>query len=193
MDLIFRFILHICAMIYIYVKENMPGKPIWYDRINEIHDALERSKAPVLDRAAIERLFGLKRRQAINLMARFKGFLSGRHWLVHRQNVLDELVRIAHEPGYGRQIRARRKLSSYVEEVKARRVEFARPIAAPTENLVVKGEKLPAGVYCPRPGQMVLEYASVDALLAEINALAMAAVNDFAGFSEAVLGEEREP
>ena len=170
----------------------MPGKPLWHDRIDEIRAALERAETPLLDRAAIERLFGLKRRQAINLMARFNGFLSGRHWLVERASVLRELDRLAREPGYGQRLRAKRKLSAHIEEVKARRIEFARPITVPSENLVQKGEKLPAGVFCPRPGQMVLDYASVDALLAQINALAMAAVDDFAGFSEAVLGEEAD-
>lgn len=168
----------------------MPGKPRWYDRVDEIRAALERVEAPLLDRAAIERLFGLGRRQAINLMARFKGFLSGRHWLVDRASVLRELDRVAHEPGYGQQLRAKRKLSAHIEEVKARRVEFERPIAAPTQNLVRRGERLPAGVHCPQPGRMLLEYESVDALLAQINALAMAAVTDFAGFTTAVLGKE---
>jgi hypothetical protein len=170
----------------------MPGRPLWYARLHEIRTALARSQAPVLDRAAIERLFGLKRRQAINLMSHFEGYLSGRHWLISRQKILDQLDRVANAPGYGKQLRAKRNLSAYVETVKAARIELERPIQEPDQDQWPQptNSPLPMGVVCPRPGRMVIDYENVDALLATLNALALAAVADFAEFSEAVLGEE---
>ena len=46
---------------------------------------------PVLDRAAIEKLFGLKHRQAIQLLHRFGGYQVGRTFLVDRQELVEQL------------------------------------------------------------------------------------------------------
>jgi hypothetical protein len=49
----------------------MPAKPAWLLKIPEIIRMLEAFDVPVVDRAIIERLFGLRRRQAIELLHRF--------------------------------------------------------------------------------------------------------------------------
>jgi hypothetical protein len=43
----------------------MPAKPLWLLHILEVASQLETFDVPVLDRSIIERVFGLRRRQAI--------------------------------------------------------------------------------------------------------------------------------
>ena len=56
----------------------MPAKAQWLLQIPEIVSLLETFEVPVVDRAIIERLFGLRRRRAIELLHRFGGYQAGR-------------------------------------------------------------------------------------------------------------------
>ena len=61
----------------------MPAKPAWLLKIPEIVTMLESFGVPVVDRAIIERLFGLRRRQAIELLHRLGGYQTGKtSWLI---------------------------------------------------------------------------------------------------------------
>ena len=58
----------------------MPNKPSWLLRVNEILEDLggaEMAAHPFLTRGAVEKLFGLKRRQAIELMHSVGGYSFG--------------------------------------------------------------------------------------------------------------------
>lgn len=67
----------------------MPDQPSWIDRLPDIAHSLEAPDAPpFLDRPAIERLFGLRRRQSIALMHRLGGYQVGKTFLVDRQTLL---------------------------------------------------------------------------------------------------------
>jgi hypothetical protein len=55
----------------------MPAKTLWLLHIQEIVSQLETFDAPVVDRAIIERLSGMRRRQAIELLHRFGGYQTG--------------------------------------------------------------------------------------------------------------------
>jgi len=50
------------------VPTKMPAKPAWLLKIPQIITMLDSFNVPVVDRAIIERLFGLRRRRAIELM-----------------------------------------------------------------------------------------------------------------------------
>ena len=52
----------------------MPAKPEWLLRLPEIRAELEHLDVPVVDRAGIEHIFGLKRRRAIELLHQFGGY-----------------------------------------------------------------------------------------------------------------------
>ena len=60
----------------------MPAKPEWLLRLPEIRAELEHLEVSVVDRAMIERIFGLKRRRAIELLHQFGGYQAGRTFLV---------------------------------------------------------------------------------------------------------------
>ena len=69
----------------------MPAKPEWLLRLPDIRAHLEYVDTPVVDRAVIERIFGLKRRRAIGLMHEFGGYQAGRTFLLDRVRLLEVL------------------------------------------------------------------------------------------------------
>jgi hypothetical protein len=62
----------------------MPIKKTWLLRLPEIRAELTAMEVPVVDRAVFERVFGVRRRRAIQLLHHFGGFQAGRTFLVDR-------------------------------------------------------------------------------------------------------------
>jgi hypothetical protein len=73
----------------------MPAKAPWLLQIPEIVAQLEVFDVPVVDRAIVERVFGLRRRRAIELLHRFGGYQAGRTFLIERRVLIDQLRRLA--------------------------------------------------------------------------------------------------
>ena len=67
----------------------MPRKPQWFQQLPQIVAELSALNVPVIDRAILERLFGLSRRGTINLMARFGGYQLGKTYLIDRQELIE--------------------------------------------------------------------------------------------------------
>ena len=68
----------------------MPNKPSWLLGVNDILADLARpelASVPFLSRAAIENLFGLKRRQSIQIMHAVGGFQLGTAFVVARSDL----------------------------------------------------------------------------------------------------------
>ncbi len=59
--------------------------------IPAILDQLRALDVPVVDRAAVERMFGMRRRRAIELMGRFGGYRSGNAILLDRLGLIWQL------------------------------------------------------------------------------------------------------
>src|SRR5437879_10090368 len=60
----------------------MPAKAEWLLRLPEILAALRVLDIPVVDRAAMQRLFGFRRRRAIQFMHELDGYQAGHSFLV---------------------------------------------------------------------------------------------------------------
>ena len=69
----------------------MPMKKTWLLRVTEIREELEGIRAPVIDCAMCERIFGVRRRRALHLMHSFGGWQSGQAFLVDRLVLLRQL------------------------------------------------------------------------------------------------------
>ena len=69
----------------------MPAKAEWLLRLPEILAALRALDIPVVDRAAIERLFGFQRRRAIQFMHELDGYQSGHSFLADRLRLIAHL------------------------------------------------------------------------------------------------------
>src|SRR5580704_15398308 len=115
----------------------MPDQPSWIQAVPAILEALERVGAPpFLDRAAVEALFGLRRRQAIHLLGRMGGYQVGKAFLVPREAVIGflrdprRLAAAAHESG--RFERVRGSLGKSREDLGQRRISIPPPPPQPS-------------------------------------------------------------
>src|ERR1700737_4983530 len=159
----------------------MPARPRWHADVAKIRRTLAALTAtPWLDRQAIEQLFGVRARQANNLMRGVGGFKTGTSTVVSREDLLLKLEQMA----------AIRGVTSAATERKARVVETldalkreARPrrIAAPPPRL--NRNPLPSGARISAPGELTISFASPDDLLGRILFLVQSANLDFASFA----------
>ena len=162
----------------------MPAKAAWLLKIPEIIRMLEAFDVPVVDRAIIERLFGLRRRQAIELLHRFGGFESGKTFLVDRHVLIENLRRLAAGEEFEREIRRRDRLDHAVDEMRRYQAAARVIIPVPPDVFSRKMADLPAGVALT-PGQLQVIFAGTEDLLAKLYALTQAASNDYDRFCAA--------
>jgi len=160
----------------------VPDQPTWLHRVPAIRAALQLPSAPpILDRAAIERLFALRRRQAIRLLAMCGGYQVGRTFVVPKQALLDYLdTRV----GAARVEFAVRRKDRIIDQINAERrqaastrvtLQVARPVYDPS---------LPEGVQL-LPGLLQVRFRNPVELLEKLFALAQTVSNDFEAFERA--------
>ena len=167
----------------------MAAKPRWWQHIPEIQRVLSDVNLPVLDRAAVERLFGLRRRQAIELLNRFGGYQAGRTFVIGRDQLIDRLDAIARRDEYRQEAGRRERLANSIEKIQRTRQAEAVRIPVSTEVFGTRMETL-AGVQL-RPGKLEIEFAGPEDLLRKLFALAQAVGNDYAGFERMTVGGTR--
>jgi hypothetical protein len=169
----------------------MPHLPLWYRRVPEILGRLQTpGMPPVVDRAAVEALFTVRRRQAIRLLGAAHGYQLGKTFVVERQALIDFLESIE-KSGAAPEARARkRRLAAALAEV-AHYAEAQR-IEVPTspDALRRRPADLPAAIDLVAPGKLQISFRGAEDLLAHVVELAAAATNDFAAFRK--IYEERE-
>jgi hypothetical protein len=122
-------------------ESDVPAKPQWMLRIPAILERLRALDAPVVDRAACQKLFGLGRRQTVELMHRFGGYRSGNAVLLDRAALSIQLEAL--EAGSEVQPERRRK-ARVAEEIR----QLERYRAAAAVRIPVPAVPPPAA--CPR-------------------------------------------
>ncbi len=153
----------------------MPDQPIWLDRVADILVELEApASPPFLDRPAVELLFGLRRRQAIELMHHMAGYQVGRTFLVERAAVCRFLNQPAVRQATARAAVRKRRVLEYLAA--ARRDWPARKLRIPVDP-APQSPGLPAGVEL-RPGQLTIRFDQPVELLQKLFALSRALAND---------------
>lgn len=161
----------------------MPALPIWYRRIPDILTRLRTAgMPPVLDRVAIEELFGVKRRQAIRLLGAARGYQVGKTFIVDRQAVIDYLQDLENS-GAPPEARARKRrvalaISEVASYAEAQRVQ----IRTSPDALRRRPADLPTAIDLVAPGKLQISYSTAEDLLARLVELAAAATNDFPAF-----------
>jgi len=168
----------------------MPAKALWLLHIPENVSQLETFDVPVLDRAVIERLFGLRRRQAIELLHRFGGYQAGRTFLVDRHRLIDRLRRLADGEEFQRESRRQERLDEAVDRL--RRYQTAAHVKIPVAPDVFsrKLADLPLGVAL-EAGHLHIAFSGTEDLLRKLFELSQAASNDFDRFRAAAEPAER--
>ena len=159
----------------------MPAKPEWLLRLPDIRAELEHLDVPVVDRAGIERIFGLKRRRAIELLHQFGGYQAGRTFLLERARLLEALKSLESREDYTAEKRRRERLRDVVEASREHliltRVQIPVHAAAVRPSL----DRLAPGVFLI-PGMLSIEFRHPIELLEKLYGLAQAIAHDFEKF-----------
>jgi hypothetical protein len=168
----------------------MPAKPEWLLRLPEIRAVLEHLDVPIVDRASIERIFGLKRRRAIELMHQFGGYQAGRTFLMDRVRLLEAVQSLESGEDYTAEKRRRERLGDVVEASRehliSTRVRIPVRAAAARASL----DRLAPGVLL-LPGMLSIEFRHPIELLGKLYGLAQAISHDFEKFEEILPGGEK--
>lgn len=160
----------------------MPAKPSWYPRLAEIIDQIRQLPAPVVDRATVERLFGVRRRRANQIISRMGGYEIGRTALVEKGPLLARLEAIAGGEEFHYEERRRARVHEKLDEarriVRAQRVKI-QPAAPPPP--AASSPKLPEGVSL-HPGELRIAFDTPETLLTRLFALSQSMAHDFEEF-----------
>ena len=163
----------------------MPKLPLWYLRVPEILEQLQASAAPpFVDRAAVEKLFRVSRRQAIRLLGFANGYQVGKTFLIERQSLI-QFLQSFENSGAAPVARARKRsvaaaLNEVAHSATAQRVR----VPAPSDIFERRPANLPAAIELIAPGKLQISYRGAEDLLAQIVELAVAATNDFPAFRQ---------
>lgn len=164
----------------------MPMRKTWLVRLPEILGDLAGMEVPVIDRAVFEKVFGVRRRRAIQLLHFFGGYQAGRTFLVDRLALIGQLEPIQTGAEFVMEERRRQRLSEALEKV--RRHRAAASVRIPVEpGLDRRLSDLPEGIHL-EPGSLHVDFCKAEDLLAKLFELSKAAANDFEAFRGAAEG-----
>lgn len=160
----------------------MPANPTWLRKLSEIRQTLKEVQEPFFDRAGIERLFGVRRRQAVVLIRKIGAFKLGHTYVVPRIRIRAYLA----ESQRGRAARVERirrsNLRLAIDE--ARRDLAARSVKIPLSPTAIKHPTiagLPPTIRFAANELRVTFKDSAD-LLQQLYLLSQAMGRDYAGF-----------
>jgi hypothetical protein len=139
---------------------------------------------PVVDRAIIERLFGLRRRRAIELLHRFGGYKAGRTFLVDRHLLIEHLRRLADGEEFQQERQRKERLGHTVDQLRRHQTAARVKISVQPDVFSRKLAELSAGVALG-PGHLHIEFSGTEDLLSKLYELSQAASNDFDRFRAA--------
>jgi len=162
----------------------IPANPLWLLQIPEIVSLLETCDVPVVDRAIIERLFGLRRRQAIELLHRFGGYQAGRTFLVDRRLLIEHLRRLADGEKFQQESRRKERLAHAVDQLRRQQTAARVKVPVPPDAFRRKLADLAPGVAL-EAGHLHIAFSGTEDLLGKLFALSQAASNDFDRFRAA--------
>jgi hypothetical protein len=164
----------------------VPARKTWLLRVKGIREALAAMEVPVVDRPIFERLFGVRRRRAIQLMHFFGGLQSGRTFLIDRIELIRQLEPLEASAEFIAEQRRRQRLVEALEG--ARRHRAAAQVSIPVQPLNGEITQLPAGIWL-QPGSLRVDFRGAEDLLGKLFALAQGAAADFDGFRGVVDGQ----
>ena len=159
----------------------MPAKPSWLLHINEIRSMLMEVTLPVIDRAVIQSVFGLGRRQAVELMNRLGSYQAGKTLLIERTRLIAELDKIEAGGDYRQEQARHEKLSAALAKFQHMRQAQEVRIEVSPEVFSARVAALPDAVHL-QPGKLEVEFSGCEDLVGKLFTVAQAALNDFETF-----------
>jgi len=160
----------------------MPDKPIWYGRLDSIIAELETLPCPWIDRAAVEQVLGIGRRRAQQILAPCITRRVGASGVAERSCFIAHLRSLAAGETVFYEQQRRRKVARHIDELRQAWIERPRVmVEAPAGVVNQRFAQLPDGVSI-EPGRITIDFASPQAALEKLLALAMAIGNDISEF-----------
>ncbi len=170
----------------------MPPAPAWLHRLAEIRAALERMDVPVLGRAEVETLFGLRRRQALRLLAPLATLEAGRTGWVERERLLGWLDGLQGRKSVVLEQARRQRLDEALDRrlgelarARAREKELGRPVALPAPGPGNAGPWPPGVTLAAAEGgaELRIRFSTAEDLLGRVLLLAEQAAGDPEAFA----------
>jgi hypothetical protein len=161
----------------------MPAKAEWLLRVPEILVALRVLDVPVVDRAAIQRLFGFQRRRAIQFMHELDGYQAGHSFLVDRLRLIAQLEVLQNGDAFHQESRRRTNLEETAEHARRHAVATRVKIHLKPDTWNTRIHALPAGIRL-EPGSLKVDFRDPQELLQKLFALSQAIANDFEQFEK---------
>ena len=162
----------------------MPFAPLWLSRIPDAVGQLEQLDRDTITRKDLERLFGVSRALAAQLMHRFGATPIGSQLVLDRAALIRTLKTLRR----GRQAQAATaRRTAVVTALRQARLEAVH-VAVPASVLQTQVVGLPAGVALG-PGRIEVSFTSVPEALQQLFTLAQAITNDYDRFA-AIVGRQ---
>jgi len=156
-------------------------------RVPEILEELSHLEVPVVDRAVFERLFGVRRRRAVQLMHFFGGYVVGRTFVIDRGALMRQLEPIQAGADFVMEQRRRQRLEEHLEKLRK-----CRAAAKVTLSVAPDARNRP---FCDLPegielyaGMLRIEFCKAEELLGRLFELSQAAANDYEAFRSVAEG-----
>jgi hypothetical protein len=157
----------------------MPAQPSWFVRVPDMLSILRDDACPqLLDRAALEVLFGVRRRQAIRMMAVSGGYQVGRTFLVKKEGLVAFLEGVAETGLVERAVHRKNRILADLNASSRR--AHARELRIPTAPDVLgrRPANLPKTIEVVAPGKLQITFRDTSDLLSQVVELTSAALND---------------
>jgi hypothetical protein len=155
-------------------------------RVTEICQEARALEVPIIDRATVEQVFRLRRRQAIELMHRFGGYQIGRAFVLDRLQLVRSLECLQNGAEFEQERRRKDRIASQLDEARRQRAATRVRIPVTPEMLSQHVEGLPDAIRFGT-GVMTIQFGSVEDLLVHLVELSQAAANDFERFQQMVV------
>ena len=162
----------------------MPARPRWPLAVPDAIKQLEALDEDLLTRRDIERLFGVSKVRAVQLMTAFGAHRTGHILTLPRAELLRQLKRHRKRAAFRREETRREKV---VTEIRRARLTGIR-VAVPVEALEARLSGLPEGV-AVEPGRIEVRFSGAKDAVGRLFALAQALTNDYEQFEALVDGE----
>ena len=163
----------------------MPAKPRWLLAIPDAIRQLEARDENLLTRRDIERLFGVSKVRAVQLMTAFGAHRTGHLLTLPRAELLRQLRRHRKRAAFRHEETRREKV---VTEIRKARLTGIR-VAVPVEALEARLAGLPDGVTVAAD-RIEVRFGGAQEAVGRLFALAQALVSDYERFEALVGGEE---
>ena len=164
----------------------MPDKPLWCGHLEEAVVSLRALPYPWVDRQTVERVLGVRRRRAQQILQPCVRQQIGSNGVADREELIAHLRRLSAGEVANYERRRRERLAKVLESVHQSWTRHPKALVeAPTTVVNQKLEHLPQGVVLEQ-GKLTVHFTTAVEALEKLLAVAIAAGNDIEGFSRIV-------